>query len=308
MAWATRRDVGRVVFVTRELVLVTGAAGLVGSRLAERFLREGFSVRALDVRPFELPGVDCLLGNVTDPDEIERAAAGAAVVAHCAAIIAGGDEEMTRVNADGTRLLVDASMLAGCRRFLLVSTGAVYAFEKHAVVDESTPFLREGGAFQLSKVQAEEAVWAASARGLPVTVFRPFLILGAHPSSTWSALLARRIIDGEPIMRGDGSGSLPYVHVDNLVDAAIMAVRSAQAVGQAYNIVDGHITGREYFDDVCRLLGVDPLVPRGEVVPWRGRYSGAKAERELAYAPRVSYQEAMAELERYLVETGMIKR
>jgi nucleoside-diphosphate-sugar epimerase len=291
----------------RELVLVTGAAGLVGSRLAQRFLREGLSVRALDLRPFELPGVECLLGNVTDPDEMQRAAAGAAVVAHCAAIIAGDDEEMTRVNAEGTRLLVESALDAGCRRFLHVSTGAVYAFKDRPVVDESTPFLREGGVFHLSKVQAEEVVWAASARGLPVTVFRPLVILGAHPSSTWSALLAQRIIKGEPVMRGDGSGSLPYVHVANLVDAMITAMHTAHAVGQAYNIVDGQVTGREYLDRVCRWLGVDALVPRGEVVPWRGRYSGAKAERELGYAPRVSYEEAMAETERYLAEIGMIK-
>jgi len=205
--------------MNRELVLVTGAAGLVGSRLAQRFRREGFSVRALDVRPFELPDVECLLGNVTDPDEIGRAAAGATVIAHCAALITGDDAEMMRVNAEGTRMLVDASLLAGSRRFLLVSTGAVYPFKDQPVIDESTPFLREGGAFHLSKVQAEEAVWAASARGLPVTVFRPLAILGAHPSSTWSRLLPQRILNGEPIMRGDGSGSLAYVHVDNLVDA-----------------------------------------------------------------------------------------
>lgn len=90
---------------------------------------------ALDLRPFELPGVECLLGNVTDPDEMQRAAAGAAVVAHCAAVIAGDDEEMTRVNAEGTRLLVEAALDAGCRRFLHVSTGAVYAFKDRPVVD-----------------------------------------------------------------------------------------------------------------------------------------------------------------------------
>lgn len=108
-------------------------------------------------------------------------------------------------------------------------------------------------------------------------------------------------------MRGDGSGSFPYVHIANLVDAMITAMHSGHAVGQAYNIVDGQVTGREYLDRMCRWLGVDALVPRGEVVPWRGHYSGAKAERELGGAPRVSYEEAMAETERYLAEIGMIK-
>jgi hypothetical protein len=44
------------------------------------------------------------------------------------------------------------------------------------------------------------------------------------------------------------------------------------------------------------------------MVPWRGHFSGAKARRELAYASRVSYEEAMAETERHLVELGIIKR
>jgi len=141
-----------------------------------------------------------------------------------------------------------------------------------------------------------------------VTVFRPHYILGAHPTSTWSVLLAQRMVKGEFVLRGDGSGSWPYVHVDNLVEAVITAAYTAPAVGQAYNIVDGQTTGREYTDRFCHWLGLDSLPIRQEVVPWRGRLSGAKAERELGYVPRVSYEEALSETERYLTESGMIKR
>jgi nucleoside-diphosphate-sugar epimerase len=62
------------------VALVTGAAGLVGSRLAERFLREGLSVRALDRHSFDLAGVECIVADVTDPGDMQRATAGAAVV------------------------------------------------------------------------------------------------------------------------------------------------------------------------------------------------------------------------------------
>ena len=287
--------------------LVTGAAGLVGSRVAERFLREGLSVRALDRHSFDRAGVECIVADVTDPGDIQRATAGVAVVAHCAAVVSGAPDQMTRVNVEGTSVLLEAALRAGCERFLHMSSAVVYAFDDRAVVDESTPFLQEGPAFHMSKLRAEEAVWAASARGLPVTVFRPMVILGAHPTGTWSALLAHQIVKDEFVMRGDGTGSWPYVHVDNLVDAVTMAAHTAQATGQAYNIVDGQTTGREFFDRFCRWLGREPLAARGEVVPWRGRFSGAKAERELDYAPRVSYEEAMAETEHYLAQIGMIK-
>jgi len=109
-------------------------------------------------------------------------------------------------------------------------------------------------------------------------------------------------------MRGDGSGSFPYVHVDNFVDAVMTAASTPRALDQAYNLVDGQTTGREYLDRFCRWLGQPPLVARHETASWRGRFSGAKARRELAYVPRVSYDEAMAETERSLVELGLIRR
>jgi len=291
-----------------ERVLVTGAAGLVGSHLARRFVRGGFVVRALDRHPFDLAGAECLLGDVADAALVARVAADASVIVHCAAVITGAPQDVTRVNLQGTRLLLDAARLAGCRRFLHISTGVVYAFEDLAVVDESTPLRQDGPVFHMSRVHAEQAVWEASAWGLPVTVLRPWAILGAHRSGTWSALLAQQIARGEFVMRGDGSGSIPYVHVDSFVETIVTAARSAHAVGQAYNIVDGQTTGREIISRFCEWLGVDLPLPRHQVVPWRGQVSGAKAERELGHKPRVSYEEAMASTERFLVELGIVTR
>lgn len=98
-------------------------------------------------------------------------------------------------------------------------------------------------------------------------MLRPYFILGAHPTSTWSVLLAQRMVKGEFVLRGDGSRSWPYVHVDNLVQAVITAACTAQAIGQAYNIVDGQTTERGYTDRFCHWLGLDPLPTRQEVVP-----------------------------------------
>ena len=293
---------------SRKLVLITGAAGLVGSRLVRRFIREGMSVRALDQHPVDVAGAESFPADVTDPGAMERAAAGSALIVHCAAVISGTPDDTMRVNVEGTRVVVDAAIQAGCEHFLYMSTIAAYALADCAVVDELTPLLKEGPAFQLSRARAEEAVWTGSRRGLRVTVLRPSNILGAHPTSTWSVLLARRMLKGEFALVGDGSGSFPYVHVENLVDAVIAATRTAQAIGQAYNVVDGHTTGREYTNRFCRWLGLDSLPTRSEVVPWRGRISGEKAKIELAYVPRVSYEEAMSETERALVQSGLIKR
>ena len=97
-----------------------------------------------------------------------------------------------------------------------------------------------------------------------------------HPTSTWSVLLAQRILKGEFALRGDGSASFPYAHVDNLVEAVLAAIRTPRAVGQAYNIVDGQTTGREYTDRFCHTLDLSPLPDGQEVVPWRGRLDGGE--------------------------------
>jgi nucleoside-diphosphate-sugar epimerase len=56
--------------VSRDRVLITGAAGLVGSRLVSRYLREGLAVRALDRQPVDVAGVEGIVGDVTDVDTV----------------------------------------------------------------------------------------------------------------------------------------------------------------------------------------------------------------------------------------------
>ena len=118
----------------------------------------------------------------------------------------------------------------------------------------------------------------------------------------------RVLITGAAGLVGTPAGCIPYAHVDNFTDAIVTAARTPEAAAQPYNIVDGQTTGREFFDRFSRWLGLDPLPARHEMVPWRGHFSGAKARRELGYAPRVSYEEVMAETERHLVELDIIKR
>lgn len=282
-----------------KIALVTGASGFVGSRIARRLQREGMRVRALVRRPTDatIGTWEPCVGDVASGLGLAEATSGVDLVVHCAATLFGDEQESFRVNAVGTRATLAAAEASSCRRMIHLSTAAVYAFDNRDVVDEATPLRRDGNAYQRSKVEAERAIWSA---GLAVTVFRPHVVLGAHGTAAWSTLLGQRMLRGEFVLHGDGGASLHYVHVDNLADAVVLAAQSEAAAGRAYNVVDGHVTVREYAERLRHWLGGPEPPARPELPVWRGRLEGGRAVRELGYAPRVGYEEAMGEIAAFL--------
>ncbi len=289
-----------------EVVLVTGANGFVGSRVARRLREAGLRVRGLYRRPearaeLERLGVEPVQGDVTDAPALRAAMEGVRFVVHCAAKGSPDLEESRRVNVEGTVRVLEAARAAGCARFVHISTMAVYERLSRDVVDEDTPLVTQGSPYAVTKADAERAVFDAMAHGLPAVILRPPCVLGAHPTSTWGEKVPRAILAGQYALGGDGSGHMGYVHVDNLAEAVVRALRTEAAVGQAFNIVDGHVTWRHYADAFTR----EPLpsLPLEESPPhfrFKGSFSHAKAVRVLGYAPWHSYEEALREIHQWL--------
>lgn len=287
------------------LVLVTGANGFVGERITRRLLAEGARVRAI-VRKREAAdelareGVEVVLGELADPAVLRGAVEGARAVVHVAATASNDMAEAMRINAEATRVLAEAALAASVERFVHISTIAVHDLEGIEVVDEETPFVSGESAptpYGASKAEGDRAIFGAIARGLRAVILRPGVVLGAHPTSTWGSIVPRGIAAGKfPLVAG-GQGTLPYVHVENLVDAVLISLRLEAAVGQAFNIVDADTTWGRYIDAFRK----GPLPPAPDNVPalsmfaFRGAFSNAKAKRVLGYAPTRTYDEAMAE-------------
>ena len=296
-----------------KIVLITGATGFVGGRTAQRLVLEGMHLRGLVRRPVVLPDLEPYRGDITDAATVAPAVAGAHVVVHCAAVMHRATrEEAMRVNDGGTRIVLAAALQAGSARFIHLSAVPAQEVEGYDVIDETTPLRRAGDAYGESKALVEQAVWAAAAQGLPVTVLRPPAILGVAATAYWSVGMACQIAAGDFALPGDGLATLPYVHVDSLIDAILLALRSHTAVGKAYNLIDGQTTWRAHTDYFRRWLGVGPLpsLPLEAMPPayrWRGRCSGEKAARELGYLPRVTYEAAMAEAKHYLRQSGLVQ-
>jgi nucleoside-diphosphate-sugar epimerase len=211
-------------------LLVTGATGKVGSRLARRLAQRGDHVRALvrDRTRAHLPGVELVDGDLLDPPSLASAVRGVDAVVHCAAFFRGATPEQAHaVNGVGTQHLAAAARAAQVHRFVFTSTGLVYGATGGCLVDEEAP-CSPSAAYPVSKLAAERFLLALD--GLEVRVLRlPFVYGDGDP----------HIADAIPWMR-----TFPPTHrmsIGHHVDVAqaVMRVLDARSPShRIYNVVD----------------------------------------------------------------------
>jgi ornithine--oxo-acid transaminase len=245
-----------------DLCLVTGATGFIGSQLARRLATEGFRVRCL-VRATSdtstLAGVDAemFVGDLTQASSVVRAAEGCQYVLHCGALVSdwATTNEITRVNVEGTRNLLDASVAASVRRVIHVSSTDVYGYPGGSEIDESYTAARFRNWYAQTKLAAEAEVHRAEAQhGLDAVILRPATVYG--PGSKEVVLeIARAIRRGNMVLIGRGQAIAGLCYVDNLLDAAVLSLRHDAARGQAFNATDGlTVTWRDFADGLATGL------------------------------------------------------
>jgi nucleoside-diphosphate-sugar epimerase len=306
------------VNLTGEAVLVTGANGFVGTRVARRLAAEGAEVRAMVRRPGErkelqLDGIEEITGDFGDADDARAATEGARCVVHCAATLGKDLADARRVNVEGTRTILAAAADAEVHRFAHVSSVSVYELADRERVDEDCPYATEGHQYGVSKAEGDRLVLDLAQRGFPAFVLRPGAILGVHPTSSWAVKVPARVRDGEQSLLGDGGNLLPLLHVEDLVDAVLLGLSDERALGRAYNVVDHHETWKAFTDRIRGWFGSPPL----PVVPaekaergayWTGHIVADRIRDELGYRPRRTYDDGMREAEEYWRSAGLRSR
>lgn len=229
--------------------LVTGAAGFLGSRVTARLLSEGHEVVAMvrhasDAARVHAPGAAVAVADLGDPAALRAAAAGAAIVCHCAAAIPGtASPAQTRAaNVDGTARLLEAAVAAGVRRFVYVSTDSVYgdAGTAGATEDQPTnPEYFDEGDYPRSKLEGEAlALVAAREHGLEVAIVRTCLLYGPG-RSPGSDLLRRWGARRVHLLWGGGRARISMAFVTDAAAAVALAATRPEAAGRTYNLSDG---------------------------------------------------------------------
>jgi 2-alkyl-3-oxoalkanoate reductase len=319
-------------------VLVTGGAGFLGSHLVNRLVREGRRVRVLARRMNRLEhlpqsGVEIVYGDLRDYESLRRAVSGVEVVYHAGAAMGGSFEHFEEATIRGTKWMLELSLAAGVKRFVHISSLAVYetsGWKRNSVINESCPYPkdpRKVGPYAYSKVEAEKLVFEYHQRGLPAVVVRPGLIYGPRRNVMFPHV-GYNLPGNLFMLVGRGSNLLPFIYIDNTVDAIWLASQSDQAVGEAFTVVDDEveITQKQYLKRYIEatgarlrvlpvpisliLLPVSILEIAGKVGLVKGkhlpsrysmavkycslRYSSDKARNLLNWQPGVSLEEGLS--------------
>jgi len=295
----------RVAAADGDAVLVTGASGFIGGHVAERLAAEGRSVRCLvransDTSLLERLDVEIATGDLTDPASLARAVEGCRGVVHCGAMVSdwGTVEEIRRINVDGTRHLLAACAAASVERVVHFSTTDVYGHPAGGARDESNGLARFANWYAQTKLEAEVAVReAGSANGLQTVILRPATVYGPRSVEVVGAI-AKALRSGTMLLVDRGRAVAGLCYVDNLVDAALLALGHDAAPGQTFNVTDGlDITWRRFTDDLAAGLGCSPArfsipygVAHGLGRSLEHRYRGLRRTTGLTLPPLLSRQ------------------
>jgi nucleoside-diphosphate-sugar epimerase len=247
--------------------LITGATGFIGGHLAERLVGEGHRVRCLvrsssDTSRLDALDVELAVGDLTSPRSLAAAADGCQAVLHCAAHVSDWAtvEEISRINVEGTRNLLQAAVDASVRRFVHFSTTDVYGYPGGAAIDETHAPTRFRNWYAQTKLAAEDEVrHMEREHALDAVILRPATVYGPRSTDVVGEI-ARAIRGGRMFLVDGGRAVAGLCYVENLIDAAVLALRHDAAPGQAFNVTDGlEVTWKEFTDDLARGLGCSPV-------------------------------------------------
>lgn len=238
--------------------LVTGGAGFIGSHLVQFLLQQGCQVRVLDdfsTGSWEnlrevADQIECLQGSITQWELVQQAMHGVDWVCHLAALVSvpKSMEEPNlafEINAWGTQSLLEAARQQQVKRFVFVSSAAVYGSSGRLPKREGmkpapiSPY----GCTKLIGEQLSTLYWRTFQ--LPTVTLRLFNVYGArqNPHSPYAAVIPRwlsAIVKGEPpILYGDGKQVRDFVYIEDVLQAFWLALNKPSGVGGIFNIGSG---------------------------------------------------------------------
>jgi NAD dependent epimerase/dehydratase len=295
-------------------VLVTGAAGFIGSHLTEALVRSDFSVRAfvhynnmgshgwLDSSPREIRDqVEVVLGDVRDPNGVRTAMKGCDAALHLAALIAipysyHSPDAYVETNIRGTLNVLQAARDWGTSHIIHASTSEVYGTPRSVPVAEDD-MLQGQSPYSATKIGADQlALSFERSFGTPVTVVRPFNTYGPRQSArAVIPTVITQIASGLRVIKlGSIHPTRDFNFVADTVDGFLAALGAKAGIGEVINIGSGfEISIGDVAQMIAQLMGVEIEIEQEPVRlrPERSEVNrllanNAKAANLLGWSPR----------------------
>lgn len=302
--------------------LITGGAGFLGINLCRYLLERGSAVRTLDIAPFDYPErarIDVVDGDIRDPSAVGRAVRDIDVVVHAAAALPlAPAQEIFSTARRGTQLLLEKAAAAAVRRFVYISSTAVYGIPDHHPLLEGDK-LAGVGPYGESKIAAESL--CRECDGIAVSILRPKTFVGPERLGAFELLYDwARSGRNFPVL-GPGNNRYQLLDVEDLCRAIELCAMTAEVerVKDTFNVGAKEFgTLRESFQAVLDHAGYGGRVvslPRRPAIAilralealhlsplYRWIYETAaeesfvsieRIERRLGFTPRYSNRQAL---------------
>jgi len=255
-------------------VLITGAAGFIGSHLVETLVREGFEVKAfvhynsnsnwynLEKIPREiLNSIEIIQGDIADAFVVDKAVKNCHFVFHLAALIGIpysyiAPAAYVTTNIIGTLNVLEACKRHGVTRLIHTSTSETYGTAQYAPIDEKHPLVGQSP-YSASKIGADklvESFWLSFK--LPVTIIRPFNTYGPRQSAraVIPTIITQALLRGE-VRLGNLDPVRDLTFVKDTAMGFVAAARSERVVGETVNLGVGEgVSIRDLVKRIGKIL------------------------------------------------------
>lgn len=254
-----------------ERVLVTGGAGFLGINLVRFLLNKGYQVVSLDKEPFDYPERDNVIeyqGDIRDPALVSQAMSDVDIVVHCAAALPlNSDHEIYTTDVEGTRKVLKYAHISGVKKFVHISSTAVYGIPDHHPLHENDPLIGVG-AYGKAKIDAERVCEEYHSK-MPITILRPKSFIGPERLGVFALLYDWAYSGCHFPIPGHGNNRYQYLDVEDLCTAIYQSIIiQDDAVNDIFNIGAADFgTFRDDFQSVLDHAGYNKQIISFPVSP-----------------------------------------
>jgi NAD dependent epimerase/dehydratase len=309
-------------------VLVTGAAGFIGSHLVEALLKRGHTVRALvrynsraswgyleELDPDLRERMEVSLGDVTDPYLMRHLVTESEVVFHLAALIGipysyHAPASYVGTNIGGTLNILEACRQSKPRRVIITSTSEVYGTARNTPIDESHP-LQAQSPYAASKIAADKLAESYfCSYHLPVVILRPFNTYGPRQSAraVIPTVLVQALSGAKEIHLGNLEPERDLTYIEDTARAFLLAAETPDIegetihFGQGQSVSIGQLAQRciEAVGSDARIVSVDERRRPEKSEVGLLLCDAARARALLGWAPQIKLEEGLCRTAEYL--------